>query len=132
MAERQRKLRTDPELLAQLERAAADDSPVQAVLFLKATSGASTVPGPEEVEGIVKEVLQRVASARGERVPKHNVFRNLGSFVVEAPQGFLRKLLEQGEIASASANQRGGKPDGSKPTAGARSSSAGRRRRRAS
>ena len=96
--------RTDPVLSAQLDEAAAGERPVQAVIGLHRDSGggASTAG---DVGALTADLLARVTRATGSEALEHNVFRNLGSFVVVAPPAFIRGLLEQPEVESAMANR---------------------------
>jgi hypothetical protein len=98
--------KTDPELLKQLEATAATDTnQVEAVIRLKADDASQVVPTAERTEELANELLTRVGSEVGESVPRYNVFRNLGSFVVSAPPPFIRKLISQPEVAAATANR---------------------------
>src|SRR5262249_48832671 len=98
----------DPELLRQLNAVAADNEPVEAVVRLNPDNPAEIVPSPERTEELARKVLQRVAKRVGNPVMKHNVFSNLGSFVVSAPTQFVRELIEQPEVAAAVANRQAG------------------------
>jgi hypothetical protein len=112
-----KKTKIDPELIRQLDAAqghakaagvtAAGPSPVQAVIYLHPTeTGQAAVP-PDQIQGVVDELLGRVAKAVGEAPQRHNTFRNLGSFAVQAAPGFIRELIRQPEVASAVANRKG-------------------------
>jgi hypothetical protein len=96
--------RIDPELLRQLESASAGN--VQAVFVLKPSDPEKTILDPEETEAVVKRVLKRVARQTGTKPDDSHVFRNLQSFVLDAPATFVRRLIEQKEIAAATANRR--------------------------
>jgi hypothetical protein len=106
-----RSTRVDPELLRQIGEAekrasTTANAEVQAVFFLD--PAAASTSDPEEVDTRVRKLLQRVERSSHERPAVVNVFRNLGSFVVQAPPGFLRDLIEQPEIRHARANRPGG------------------------
>jgi hypothetical protein len=101
-AKAQRKV--DPELVRQLEEAeAGGDEPVEAVFTLSGDDG--PVPGPEEVEKVTRQVIDRAQEATGAGVEDVNVFRYLASFVVRAKPGLIRSLLDQPEIGSAVPNR---------------------------
>jgi len=108
MADTQASRKIDPELLRQLNAVAADNETVEAVVRLNPDNPAEIVPSPERTEELAREVLQRVAKRVGNPVMKHNVFSNLGSFVVSAPTKFVRELIEQPEVAAAVANRQAG------------------------
>jgi hypothetical protein len=98
--------KTDPELLRQLAEVATPSDPVAAVFVLRPTDPSEPVPGPAETEEVVQRLLERVTQEVGVPPQRVNIFRNLGSFVVSATTPFVRKLLEQREIASALPNRR--------------------------
>lgn len=99
----------DPELVKQLETAAASDKKdVEAVIRLKPDEASQVVPTADRTEALANELLDRVKGQAGEPATRHNVFRNLGSFVVAAPAPFIRKLISQPEVAAATANQQPG------------------------
>lgn len=102
--------RIDPELMRQVEdaesaTAAADQAQVQAVVFLDPVFEHPEDHEPEDVEQLVSRVIHRVQQASGQEPHDVNIFRNLGSFIVQAPPQFLRCLIEQPEIRSARANR---------------------------
>lgn len=104
---RKQRPRIDPELLRQVTEAeskatASSEAWVQAVVFLEPDAGQSS--GPADVEQLVSAMLTRVEHDIGEQPHDVNVFRNLRSFVVQAPPRFLRRLVEQPEVRSATAN----------------------------
>jgi hypothetical protein len=105
--EAEKKKRIHPELLRQLETAEAGDSDLQAVFYLKPSNPKQQFMEPEETEATVKRILKRVAKETGIKPEDSHIFRNFGSFVVAAPAQFVRKLLEQDEIASAVPNRLG-------------------------
>jgi len=106
MAQKKHVTKTDVELLRQLNAAAAEDTPVEAVFRLQHSRGsASTVGLPDKVEALVHDVIKRVERQSGSTVTDYNIFRNLGFFVVSAKPAFLKEMLAQPEIASATANR---------------------------
>jgi hypothetical protein len=74
------------------------------VFFLKASAG-KVAAAPAETDAVVEGLLSRAAEARGERHREVNVFRNLGSFVVQASPRFVRQLLDQPQVRSARVNR---------------------------
>ena len=102
----------DPELTRQLNAAsprgaaAAAPDPVQAVVYLRPAGGELAVPA-DRIQGIVDALLSRVAETVGGASPRHNTFRNLGSFAVAAGPAFIRELIRQPEVAAAMANKKG-------------------------
>jgi len=100
--------RADPELTRQLEQAAADNTPVEAVFVLRPPPGLAA-PAPTSTETLTRKLVDRVSASTGRSAQDVHVFRNLGRFVVSADPGFIRELLAQPEVDSALANRR---PDG--------------------
>jgi hypothetical protein len=98
------RLHVDPELLRQLDERATGAGSVGAVLTLRPARAAQKT-GPNDTEAIVRRLLQRVKEQVGMAADDYHVFRNLGSFVVVAPPQFVRALIAQDEIASATANR---------------------------
>jgi len=97
--------RIDPALLHQLDRAEADQAEVQAVFYLRSQDPAKKFVGPEEAESLANSVLRRVEQETGTS-PRHTrLLRNLGSLIVAAPPDFVRRLIQQDEIAAAIANR---------------------------
>ena len=97
-------MKTDPELLRQLDASAASQEPVQAVFYLQPPAQSSEKALPP-VEELARALLERVERSVGVRAREFNVFRNLSSFVVSASPALVRELLKQPEIASAMANR---------------------------
>ena len=93
----------DAELTRQLNRAAAEDTPVEAVIVLRSHRDA---PDPAWTEARARELVERVQDSTGRAAKDVHVFRNLGRFVVAADATFLRELLAQPEVDSALANRR--------------------------
>lgn len=98
--------KTDQELLKQIEDAEARQEAVQAVFSLRPPDPGARFVTPEETDELVEALLKRLADETGESPRDYNVFRNLGSFVVDASPGYVRKMMDQAEIASALANRR--------------------------
>ncbi|MFO0952995.1 MAG: S8 family serine peptidase [Isosphaeraceae bacterium] len=94
--------KVDPELIKQLDAAAAGTGPVAAVFTLKAGEGQKFLP-PEEVEAAVGRAMKRAEKESGATPHRLNVFKNLGTFMISAPPALVRSLLDQDEIATASA-----------------------------
>ena len=106
-----RKARVDPELRRQLSDAAtAEAAPVEAVLRLRPTTRSSVAPPPGATRDLAELVVGRVAEELGAAAGRYDVtvFPNLGYFVLSAPPGFVERVLDQPEVASASANRRRG------------------------
>jgi hypothetical protein len=96
----------DAELLRQLESAEATNDRVQAVFSIRPPDPTRRFATPEETDELAHELIHRVEEAVGQPPADYNIFRNLGSFVVEASPEYLRNLLDQDEVASALANNR--------------------------
>ncbi len=97
--------RIDPELRRQLDRVAAGDAPIEAVVYLRPPAGQAAVAA-DEMEALARKLLDRAAAAAGERERQCNVFHNLGMFVVAGGRQLVEELLKQPEVASAVANRR--------------------------
>jgi len=109
MSGRRSRTRVDPELRRQLGlAAAAEAAPVEAVMRLRPTLR-SSLPAPSgSTRALAELVVARVAEELGAAADEYdlNVFPNLGYFVLSAPPGFVERVLDQPEVASASANRR--------------------------
>ena len=92
--------RVDPELTRQLDDVSADDSPVQAVVYLEAGEGMS----PDEVSAAAQRLIESTTSKTSTAPSRVNVLKNLGVMAVEAPASFVRSLIEEPGVASAIAN----------------------------
>jgi hypothetical protein len=113
MSERSARARVDPELRRQLFRAAAaKTAPVEAVMRLRPTRRSAAAPAPQATRDTAQRVVGRVAKELGTAEDAYdlNVFPHLGYFVLSASAGFVRRVLDQPEVASASANRRRGRP----------------------
>lgn len=110
MSGRKTKAKVDPVLRRQLDgAAAAEAAPVEAVLRLRSQAG-SLAPPPEATRDLAELLVTRVAEELGAAPEDYdfNVFPNLGYFVLSASPGFVERVLDQPEVASASANRRKG------------------------
>ena len=79
---------------------------------LRPTTRSSVAPAPETTRDTAALVVGRVAEELGAAKDAYdlNVFPNLGYFVLSASAGFVQRVLDQPEVASASANRRRGRP----------------------
>jgi hypothetical protein len=103
MRTRRTRAKTDPELKRQLKAGKSDQDLVQAVFTLRLST--RQTEAPTHVEEITQRVLDRVADEVGVEAKEINIFRNLGAFAVSASPDFIRALLTEPEIATATANQ---------------------------
>ena len=100
--------KSDPELLRQLGEEGDDaQGPVVAVVRLMPEDPSQIVPPPERTAEIARSVIERVKE-KVEGFERHNVFQNLGYFVIAASRPFLRELISQPEVAKVIANQQPG------------------------
>jgi hypothetical protein len=99
--------RVDPELTRQLDEAAADDRPVQAVVYFR--SGETR--GPEAVVKVADRVVKAARDKAGTEPGRVNVMRYIGTMAVEAPASFVRALLDDEDVESAIANVHPGDDD---------------------
>ena len=74
-------------------------------MFLRNSADEGSFPKPAETQAIADRLLKRVQLQVGESVRDLNVFRNVGSFVVEASPRLLRTLIDQEEVRSATPNR---------------------------
>lgn len=96
--------KVDTELLRQLDDEGTTGEPIVAVVRLHSDDPSQIVPLPEQTEQITQELLERVHQLVGGGEIHHNIFKNLGYFVVSADKPFLRELISQPEVAKAIAN----------------------------
>jgi hypothetical protein len=115
MRKRNPKVKIDANLLKELEQADKDNHELQVVFTLRPPNPEQKYLTAEQTQSIVKKLLAQVEGETGEAPRDSNVFKNLGSFVVVASANFIRKLLEQDEIASAIANRQPGSLELSSP-----------------
>ena len=80
------------------------------MLRLRPTTRSALAPPPEATRDLAELVVARVAEELGAAADDYdfNVFPNLGYFVLSASPGFVERVLDQPEVASASANRRRG------------------------
>lgn len=109
---KKKQTKVDPKLMNQLEQAGADQTTVQAVFTLDLPK--KKLLEPAEVEAATERVLQRVEQNVGSKAQDYNIFRNLGAFVVEADEPFIRALIDEPEIATAVANRQSDSDDAEK------------------
>lgn len=125
MSREQQPSKTDPELSRQLDAATATDRLVEAVFSLRPTGANQPLPDPasaeaaqesaspstrplptpEEFESLTRDVLARVEKEAGVAPAHVSVFRSLGSCAISAPPEFIRKLMAQEEVVSATASR---------------------------
>ena len=103
MAKNEEVASTDPELLRQLEAAAQSNTSLSATFTLRSPS-AARVLSPAETKSAVEEIMGRARRATGDRERGVTVFANIQSFAVDAPAPFIKTILGQPEIETASAN----------------------------
>jgi hypothetical protein len=95
--------KVNPELAAQLRDAGA--GPVQAIFQLRSPKEREAPLTDVETERLSKELLERVAAKVGEPARRSNLLRNLRALIVEASPEFVRSMLQQPEVASATPNR---------------------------
>lgn len=108
MATKRRKPQLDPDLRRQLSGTAS--SAVGAVVRLRPTRKQDLVPAPAEARRMADDIVTRVSGELGVDASTYrmNVFPNLGYFVISGPKRLIERVIEQPEIASASAKNRSG------------------------
>ena len=97
------KAKAQPELLAQLRDAGT--RPVQAIFHLQSLKEPDAPLTDAETERISNELLKRVAAKVGEPARRSNLLRSLRTLIVEASPEFVQSMLQQPEVASATANR---------------------------
>lgn len=103
-------VRIDPVLLKQLRAAeesssSANATEVEAVFMLQKAFDGSGAINRSNIETVVQRLLERAEGDSHQQVSDLQVFKNLGTFVVKAPPGLLRTLMDRKEIRSAKANR---------------------------
>lgn len=98
-----KKRKTDPELLRQIDSGEANNDSIQAVFSLALPL--KKLLDPKQVEDATKQVLERAEKEVGSKPKDVNIFKNLGSFAVSADASFIRRIIDDPEIASAIANK---------------------------
>lgn len=99
--------KTDPELLRQIDSVGTNDDSIQAVFSLALPI--KKLLDPKQVEETANQVLERAEKEVGSKPKDVNIFKNLGSFVVSADASFIRQIIDDPDIASAIANKQPGK-----------------------
>ena len=99
----QPRAKVNPELTRQLDEA---DGPVGAAVTLRPTDPSHLAVPANAVEDLAREVLARVSRLTGQSPNDVHVLPNLGQFLVSAPGSFLQTLLDQPEVAEATASHR--------------------------
>ncbi|MEW6125977.1 MAG: hypothetical protein AB1757_02845 [Acidobacteriota bacterium] len=103
MSKKPHKVKTDPELIKQINAVAASSEPIQAVFTLALPLKKLT--DPHIVEATARRIVEKVTKEVGVSPEDLNIFENLGSFVVSARAAFIREMLNQSEISAAMANR---------------------------
>ena len=98
-----KKKKTDPELLKQIDSVATDNEEIQAVFSLALPM--KQLLDPQQVVETTNQILERAEKDAGSKPNNVNIFKNLGSFVVSADASFIRRVIDDPEIASAVANK---------------------------
>jgi hypothetical protein len=98
-----KKKKTDPELLRQIDSVATDNEEIQAVFSIALPM--KKLLDPEQVEQTANQILERAEKEAGSKPNDVNIFRNLGSFVVSADASFIKKVIDDPDVASAIANK---------------------------
>jgi hypothetical protein len=97
--------KTHDELIRQLETAEAGNHGVEAVFSIHSPDPGQKFATPEQTESVVKKLIKRLEVETGESPEDYNIFKNLGTFAVAASPRFVRRIMDQSEIASALANR---------------------------
>jgi len=97
--------KTHEDLIRQIETAEAADEGVEAVFSIHSPDPGKRFATPEQTERVVKSLILRLEKETGESPADYNIFKNLGSFAVAASPRFMRRILDQDEIASGLANR---------------------------
>jgi hypothetical protein len=94
--------KTDPELLRQIDSVGASNDSIQAVFSLDLPL--KKMLDPNIVEETTHKVLRRAEEELGHKPKDVSVFKNLGSFAVSADASFIRRIIDDPDIASAVAS----------------------------
>jgi hypothetical protein len=94
----------DPELQKQLRRA-GDGGSVKAIVALDMTRGATPSSSHSQ-----EKLLDRVGKEVGEKPQEVTSLANLGVVIVQGSGRYVRHLLRQDEVVSASASESGSAP----------------------
>ena len=98
-----KKKKTDPELLRQIDSSETNDEEIQAVFSLALPM--KKLLDPAQVERTTHQVLERAEKEVGSKPKDVNIFKNVGSFVVSGDASFIRRIIDDPDIASAVANK---------------------------
>ncbi len=98
-----KRTKTDPELLRQIDAVETDDDSIQAVFSLALPM--KKLLDPKQVEETTNQVLERAEKEVGSKPKNVNIFKNLGSFTVSADASFIRQIIDDPDIDSAVANK---------------------------
>ena len=102
MQQKKKRTKTEPELLRQIESVGASSDSIQAVFSLDLPL--KKLLDPNVVEETTNQVLRRAEKELGHKPKGVSVFKNLGSFAVSADASFIRKIIDDPDIASAVAS----------------------------
>ena len=100
---RQRKATIDPELRAQLARAAELKNDVAVTFTLRNRRHERTLDA-ESANDVAQAVVERAAQETQSKPKEMNVFPYVQSFVVSGPPDLIQAILKQPEVDSATAN----------------------------
>jgi hypothetical protein len=95
--------KVDKELTRQLDAAASGDG-VSASFSLHPGSTRAVIP-PEETEERVHKLLEKVERQVGATPSQYRVHKNIGSFSLTAAPAFIRKLIEEDDVITATASR---------------------------
>ncbi len=98
-----KKTKTDPELIKQIDSVKADNEQIQAVFSLDLPL--KKLLDPKQVEDTTHRVLQRAQERAGSQAEDVNIFENLGSFSVSADASVIRQIIDDPDIKTAVANR---------------------------
>ncbi len=95
--------KTDPELLRQINDVADNNDSIQAVFSLDLPM--KKLLDPRQVEETAYQVLDRAEKEAGSKPKDVNIFKNVGTFAVSADASFIRNIIDDPDISSAVANK---------------------------
>lgn len=101
--EANKKKKTDPELLRQIDDVNNNNDSIQAVFSLDLPM--KKLLDPKQVEETAYQVLDRAEKEVGSKPKDVNIFKNVGTFVVSANASFIRNIIDDPCISSAVANK---------------------------
>jgi hypothetical protein len=91
------------ELIEQLDRAGSQ--PVQAIFQMQSPGEPGKKLSAHDAVTLAEQAVGRVAGRLGREPLRRNLLRNVGVLILEADPEFIRALIEQPEIRSASPNK---------------------------